>query len=978
MAAPFFILRMMAVLDTSGVTAGIANIQRQVAGAGAGMGGAGAVAGVAAVGVAAGMLKATDAAIQWEDQMAGVKRVIGDTGKPLNEQHDDFMRMQDDLRNVTKQVPITHGEVANMAQTAAALGVPEDAIAEFSRVAGTLSMLSDDLSPEQTAANMGKIRQVFNLGVDDLNNFGSALTALGVSGASTEGEILAMTQMASGAIGLFGGGVEDVMAFAAAFSNVGVQSEAGGSAIQKMFLNAGMAISEGNKHLAKFAELAHMTQAEFAIMFRSDPAAAITEVVKGMAAAEDPLEALRSVGINQARWTRGWGAVIKAEQSTAKIQGTISDNMAEANEKILDENFFEDMAKTRFDTMATDITLMTSALHDLGITVGTAIIPWIRPVVQGFTAFVEGINNLLKAVPALNAVLSPLIFLLSSIVAIRFGNRLLSMLLPMGPVGTLLANSWTGVIDTGILAPITRRLSLLKGIVSAKIIESMVGASAAAQLGGMTVGSAILTGIQNRIRTSGKQMIAGAIVLAAGEAARQSGGAEGQMGGVIANTIGGALMLGVPGAIIGASASVIMSIGDITAKATADVDAKAAEWVKTATDAQLRASLENLKTITKDVGGVTEAFYGLSDITQGTVFSGLFGNAAETTEAKIAQIEQELKARMEGMGSNIAQADPGASEIAAMMDELGLGVEEGADGVVHSIQTAQSDILSAWDTLSEKIAEPPKNISFAKRLKIAQAGIRQSFKEMKRSIQADDPINAAMWHQRLIAQRKAMNTLRTEAANTLGMAERRWRDHRARVKAKQDLVKTDVKSTQTTITEKMNTAAASVATSGTLMDTALRQVDLYDDGVRIGESLANGLNASMAAVELAAAGLAAKASAHLAVDSPSPKTGPLHGIEKSWPKMITAWLKPIKRFHGKASFAARGLADAATPRPRLGAVGVGAMHGVGMRRGGERHNHYHVGTLIANDKGIDELDDRIERRRKHRRRGANRHANDAN
>lgn len=74
------------------------------------------------------------------------------------------------------------------------------------------------------------------------------------------------------------------------------------------------------------------------------------------------------------------------------------------------------------------------------------------------------------------------------------------------------------------------------------------------------------------------------------------------------------------------------------------------------------------------------------------------------------------------------------------------------------------------------------------------------------------------------------------------------------------------------------------------------------------------------------------------------------------------------------------MADAITPRPQLRAAYAGGP-GVGRWLGGPSRvveNHYHIGTLIANDKGIDELDDRIERRRRHRRRGAGRHTNEPN
>jgi hypothetical protein len=92
--------------------------------------------------------------------------------------------------------------------------------------------------------------------------------------------------------------------------------------------------------------------------------------------------------------------------------------------------------------------------------------------------------------------------------------------------------------------------------------------------------------------------------------------------------------------------------------------------------------------------------------------------------------------------------------------------------------------------------------------------------------------------------------------------------------------------------------------------------------------------------------------------------------------MVGEWLRPIERRVGDVARMGSRLGAALTPHPGQPAwvdhrqpdramwAAVGAVGGGG--RGGDVH--IHVGTLIANDAGLDELERRMERRRHLRRR----------
>src|SRR5690606_35325285 len=73
-----------------------------------------------------------------------------------------------------------------------------------------------------------------------------------------------------------------VLAFASALSSVGVEAEAGGTAMSKVFTAVSDAVIDGGDKRNTFARVAGVSATEFANAFRRDPAEALTTFVEGI------------------------------------------------------------------------------------------------------------------------------------------------------------------------------------------------------------------------------------------------------------------------------------------------------------------------------------------------------------------------------------------------------------------------------------------------------------------------------------------------------------------------------------------------------------------------------------------------------------------------------------------------------------------------------------------------------------------------
>lgn len=939
MAGTFFTLRMLAVLDTSQVMAGLKMIQGQTASM---QNVAGAAVGAGAIAVAGGMIMATKAAIDWEDAYAGVKRTVDTSDMSLEQANARYNELEGQLRSIGREIPITHDEIAKMAQTAGALGVPTESIDEFTKTAATLSRLSDDLSAEDSAFHMGKIRTIFGIDPDDLDNFASAVVGLGVKGASTEGEILSMAAMAGGAMSLFGAGVEDVLAFSSAFANVNVKAEAGGSAIQKMFLNAGMAVSEGNKHLAKFAEYAGMTTDEFSEWFRTDPAAAITQVVKGLSEMEDPLVGLRSLGINQARWTRGWASVISAQKEADQITGELGESMEISNKEMEEGTLLGEMAGTRFDTTAADIARLQFALHDLGITLGKTMIPIFRGAVEFILPLVQGFNDLLQSVPGLTAVLGPLVGILSILAAIRFGAHLLSWLLPMGPMGAMLANAWTGIFNTGILTPI---------IAAGKGLAIRVAAMLGIALGGPAATAAAAS--------------AGATTATAYAGAAGAGGLVGTLAGIIARLS----PLAIPFVLVEGADQIFgtgdpidnlpnvkngkMTIGKGMFQMQFEDDPKGG-W-------GFKWPWESGGFLKQGQQDYRDALVGVA--TRGTeAATGRIGEAADNLRHMFSTVWSRALGTVKSSGG---ATGPGSASIEQMLAEIDGQVDAGGDEVVKSIYDIASEMQSAWDALSEKV-KPPKNIGFDKRMGTLRQQLQQAYRQMHISVKKNDPVNAGYWLNRVQSIRGAMGNMRNNTRGVLQAANQAWRQHRGRVSKDTAHVGADAKNMGKNVRKGANDGKNGVQSAVNSINTLLHGVDLATSGTHMMNTWASGIRAGIGNVLTAAIAAAAAVRGKLGFSRP-PLSGPLHDIRSWGPHMIDQWIDPMKMRMGRVRAMGDTLGTAITPNPRLQPV----MPGLGAVRGARPGvtNVYRIGTLIADDGGIDELDRRIQKRKRMKGRG---------
>jgi TP901 family phage tail tape measure protein len=345
------------------------------------VGQAGMVMGAA---LAAGIGLSVKAAVDWESVWAGVAKTVDGNAKQM-------AVLEGELRDLAKTLPITHTELAGIAEAAGQLGVQRDKIVEFTRVVVALGQTTD-LSFDDAATSLAQFANVMKISQDDFGRVGATLVDLGNNGASTESQIMALAQRLAGAGALIGATPSAVLALASSMADLGIEAELGGGAMSRTITKIYSAVMQGGDSLDAFAQTAGMTGQALAAAFGREPVQAIDAIVRGLARTKDEggnvVEALSDMGI---KGTQDLQVLLRLTGAGDGLTQSLSRSADawEANTALVKE------AEQRYATTASKMQTARNTLNDLAIGIGETLLP----AVAGATDKVAALLDLIGGAP---------------------------------------------------------------------------------------------------------------------------------------------------------------------------------------------------------------------------------------------------------------------------------------------------------------------------------------------------------------------------------------------------------------------------------------------------------------------------------------------------------------------------------------------------------------------------------------------------
>ena len=341
------------------------------------------------------------ASMDFESAITGVAKTTDLTDEEL-------AAMSDSIKALSTEIPATTEEIAAVAEAAGQLGIQKDALLDFTEIM-TMLGTATNMTADEAATSLARFANITGMATDNYGRLGSVIVDLGNNFATTESEIVAMGTRLASAGKLAGLTEPEIMALAAAMSSVGIEAEAGGTAMTQTLNAIEKAVAKGGDDLAEFARIAGMSSEEFSSAWKNDAMSALTSFIGGLGKLDEQgestvlvLEDLGLTGIRQSNMLKALG--LAADQMTGAVN--TANTAWQQNTALTNE------ANKRYATAQSRLTMMQNAYNNLKVAIGDAYTPALSEaygvgtkVLNEITKFVQANPGVVAAITGLSAAL---------------------------------------------------------------------------------------------------------------------------------------------------------------------------------------------------------------------------------------------------------------------------------------------------------------------------------------------------------------------------------------------------------------------------------------------------------------------------------------------------------------------------------------------------------------------------------------------
>lgn len=356
---------------------------------------------------------AAKSAIDFESAFTGVRKTVDAT-------EEEFSDLEKGIIEMSNRMPQSAADIASVMEIAGQLGIRgTDNLLSFTE---TMIRLGDstNLSSEEAATAIARIMNIMGTSTEDVGRFGSTIVDLGNNFATTESEITEMANRLAAGGKLAGLTEPQILALATAMSSVGINAEAGGTAMTQTFNAIEKAVANGGEKLQGFADVAGMTSKEFAAAWENDPITAIQAFIQGLGKLEEQggsavltLDDLGLSGIRQSDMLK----------SLSQSGDLLTNALETANAAWNENNALTQESETRYGTLASKMAILWNNIKNLAMSFGNLLLPAIDKVTGVIQSVVEKLNSMnenqkkvVATIVSIVAAIGPILLILGKVI----------------------------------------------------------------------------------------------------------------------------------------------------------------------------------------------------------------------------------------------------------------------------------------------------------------------------------------------------------------------------------------------------------------------------------------------------------------------------------------------------------------------------------------------------------------------------------
>lgn len=415
---------------------------------------------------------AVKTAIEWEDAFAGVRKTVEGTDEELRDLERGLRDLATSADSPVSSLANAHFELASIAEAAGQLGVETDDILLFTEQMALLG-IATNITGEEAAFLVAQFANVTGMDLEtELQGFTAAIVWLGNNTATTEKDILELSQRIAGAGTAAGLAEPQIAGLAAAALSLGFAPERAGTNLSTWLYDIVRIVDENGPALDRFAEIAGMDTEGFKALWEADPQEGLIAFLEGLNNLPD---AEKFAVLDEFGWSAGTlSPLLLALAGNTDLLTFAMDGATTAAEE--GTAAYEEAGK-RADTAKGSIQRLKNNFNDLAITVGEHALPPLTELSDKLVPLIERLAethpDVLKvalAFGALALVAGPLVYVVGALASV-FGVLLSPIVLLAGILSLGLLNNledFAGNLrDVRIAIEEGDLVGLLEGIVGA-------------------------------------------------------------------------------------------------------------------------------------------------------------------------------------------------------------------------------------------------------------------------------------------------------------------------------------------------------------------------------------------------------------------------------------------------------------------------------------------------------------------------------
>lgn len=347
---------------------------------------------------------------------ADIERSFADVERTFEGSASQLASLQNRLKELATQTPISVVDLAEIATLGNQLGVAAADIESFTTTIAQYTAVSGQ-SAEDAATAFGRISNLTGLAASQYSNLASAITYVARTTVATESSIQntakEITALASGA----GFSADSIVGLAGALSSLAIPPERARGALSLYFGALNSAVAEGGPKLAAFAQLTGKTTDEIGRLVRENRGQEVfTSFISGLSELDTVAKttALDTLGLSTIR-------VDQTMRALAQNVPLVTSSFAGANKAFTENTEIANQYAIIQETLSSKIIEFQNAIQLAAGAVGGALEPELKnllgvitDVIVNFTSFAE--SPVGQAVLKLAGIITGLVLVMSTLI----------------------------------------------------------------------------------------------------------------------------------------------------------------------------------------------------------------------------------------------------------------------------------------------------------------------------------------------------------------------------------------------------------------------------------------------------------------------------------------------------------------------------------------------------------------------------------